>query len=289
MLEAGVGEGGPPARPPRHPTVHVRVDRQAPPADLASTRPPCGRYLQQIRAACEEAGRPSTPAPLLGRGAGPARRRPGGRAVPRRARRTTSGRPSSGPSRRPWGSSTRCGADEGKAMAAELLAHHAHDRRPTRPDPPALLPTVDGRLPPAAAGPGAAGRWPTPARPCEPEHLIREVAALRRADRRGRGGRPGWPATWTSSRRWSGTSDESAGPEAGVRDPGDGPRDEHHRLQGRRRGRSPATWSRSRRRWRRSASWCRTWSDRGTRYGPGRHLVPVAGSTTSARGSNAGR
>ena len=39
-----------------------------------------------------------------------------------------------------------------------------------------------------------------------------------------------------------------------------------------RRDRSPGTWSRSRRRWRRSASWSRTWSDHGSSAIGGRQV-----------------
>jgi uncharacterized protein (TIGR00255 family) len=157
--------------------VHVRVDRQAQPTDLGLNVGALKTYLQQIRAACDEIGRPDLLAPIL----------PGVLALPGIA--SESGFAGAVPDDE-WPVVERClesalkkldgmRREEGKAMATELLTHHkqvveqlvAIGRH---------LPTVTAeyrqrildRVRQAVADTGVR---------VEPEHLIREVALF--ADR----------------------------------------------------------------------------------------------------------
>lgn len=158
-------------------TVHVRVDRQARPADLVLNAAALTTYLRQIRAACEEAGTPEFAAPLLA----------GVLALPGVA---PEARHLGTPPEDEWpvveqtleAALRRLDAmrrEEGQAMAAELLTHHrtiANELDAIR----RLLPKVTSdyrqrlldrvRLALAEAGVSV-----------QPDHLIREVALF--ADR----------------------------------------------------------------------------------------------------------
>jgi uncharacterized protein (TIGR00255 family) len=104
-------------------TVHVRVERPARPADLTLNAAALAAYLRQIRSACEAAGTPEFAGPLLA----------GVLALPGVA---PEARHLGTPPDDEWpvveqtleAALGRLGAmrrDEGRAMAAELLAHHA--------------------------------------------------------------------------------------------------------------------------------------------------------------------
>jgi uncharacterized protein (TIGR00255 family) len=153
-------------------TIHVRVARQAGGVDLALNTAALASYLRQVRLACEEAGTPEYVGPLLSGvlslpGVAPEGRSPG----------------SPPPDEWPVVEQTLTAAfknlnemrrEEGKAMAAELLALHASitaELAAIR----TLLPNVTSdyrtrlleRVRQAVADAGVA---------IHPEHIIREVA-----------------------------------------------------------------------------------------------------------------
>jgi uncharacterized protein (TIGR00255 family) len=157
--------------------VHVRVERQARPADLRLNAAALTAYIQQVRAACAEAGAPEFAAPILA----------GALALPGVAPEGTHfGTPPD--DEWPAVEQTLEAAlrrldgmrrDEGRAMATELLLHHRHVAD--------QLELVRGHLPGVAAeyrqrlldrvrqAVAEAGVA------VQPEHLIREVALF--ADR----------------------------------------------------------------------------------------------------------
>ena len=158
-------------------TVHVRVERPARPADLNLNAAALRTYLQQIRAACEEAGTPEFAARSWP-GCWPCRASPRSRA--------TSARPPD--DEWPVVEQTLDAAlrrldamrrEEGRAMADELLAHHrtvADQLDAVRGAPAACDHDYRQRLlervRQAVGDAGVA---------IQPEHLIREVALF--ADR----------------------------------------------------------------------------------------------------------
>jgi uncharacterized protein (TIGR00255 family) len=157
--------------------VHVRVERQARSADLRLNAAALAAYIQQVRAACAEAGAPEFAAPILA----------GALALPGVA---PEGAHVGSPPDDEWPAVERTledalrkldgmRRDEGRAMANELLLHHRHVAD--------QLELIRGHLPgvtaeyrqrllervrQAVAEAGVA---------VEPEHLIREVALF--ADR----------------------------------------------------------------------------------------------------------
>jgi uncharacterized protein (TIGR00255 family) len=158
-------------------TVHIRVERPARPADLNLNRAALTTYLQQIRTACEDAGTPDLAGAIL----------PGVLALPGVAPEP---RHFGSPPDEEWpaveqtldAALRRLDAmrrEEGRAMAAELLAHHRAvegELESLR----SLLPRVTTdyrqrlleRLRQAIGDAGIA---------IQPDHLIREVALF--ADR----------------------------------------------------------------------------------------------------------
>jgi uncharacterized protein (TIGR00255 family) len=158
--------------------LHIRVDRQAPPADLALNTAALRGYLRQVKEACDAAGTPEYAAPVLA----------GVLALPGVAPETS--RASVTPPDDEWPAVERAveaalkkldgmRRDEGRAMAAELLAL-ADGVRAELGRVRDLLPGVTtayrlrllDRVRQAVAEAGVA---------VAPDHLIREVALF--ADR----------------------------------------------------------------------------------------------------------
>ena len=125
MLEAEVEKVV--RRPVRRGTVlvHVRVERPSRAGELELNAVALRSYLGQVRAVCDEDRPAGIRGPTCCRACW---RLPGvaPEAGTRRRRPRTSGRWSRRRSTTPSASSTRMRADEGRAMAAELLRHHRH-------------------------------------------------------------------------------------------------------------------------------------------------------------------
>ncbi|MBX9625255.1 MAG: YicC family protein [Gemmataceae bacterium] len=159
--------------------IHVRVTRQAAPADLGLNTATLAAYLRQVREACEAAGLPQASAAHVFAGV---LALPG--VAPENARQGAA------PPDDEWPAVERAleaaltkldgmRREEGRAMAAELLAHHAHigaELGRVRDHLPAVTAAyrqrILDRVRQAVAEAGV---------PVGPEHLIREVALF--ADR----------------------------------------------------------------------------------------------------------
>ena len=141
-------------------------------------------------------------------------------------------------------------AEEGRAMAAELLvlgkgvAAQLDQVAERGPEVVAVVPEAAHRAGPGA-GPGPGGHH----RAQGPDPRGRHP---RRAGRHRRGDRPP-PRPPGPVHRGDPRAGE-LGPQARIRRPGDGPRDQHDRLEGQRRRDQPVRSSRSRGSWRRSGS-----------------------------------